>query len=318
MQIMITTSASRPPRVLQFSPWSLTLSIVALMLPLLLVTMVVYHALLIHAAHAQWPVVSDALRFVERQDLAQRDRFVRENLDAMAEKLGDLQARLLRMEAVSERVAGMAGMKPADFEAIEAPASGASAPASGGPLATLRMGSGVDQPTTGDTYDKLQAILNEMGNISDHNTDVLTLIESRLFESRLDALMLPSSSPVPGVIGSGFGFRTDPFTGRTALHTGLDFPSPIGTPIVAAAGGVVVTAQFHPQYGNMVEVDHSNGLVTRYAHTSKMLVKPGDLVKRGQTIAWVGTTGRSTGPHLHFEVLVQGVQQNPLRFLAKK
>jgi len=317
MQVMITTSASKPPRVLQFSPWSLGLSIVALMLPLLLVAMLAYHMLLIHATHANWPLVSDALRFIERQDLAQRDRFVRENLDAMANKLGDLQARLLRMEAVSERVAGMAGMKPEDFQTIEAPAGAASA-AAGGPLATLRTGSGVELPTAGDNYEKLQAILNEMGNISDHNTDVLTLIESRLFESRLDALMLPSSSPVPGVIGSGFGFRSDPFTGRTALHTGLDFPSPTGTPIVAAAGGVVVTAQFHPQYGNMVEVDHSNGLVTRYAHTSKMLVKPGDLVKRGQTVALVGTTGRSTGPHLHFEVLVQGVQQNPLRFLAKK
>jgi murein DD-endopeptidase MepM/ murein hydrolase activator NlpD len=317
MQIMITTSASKPPRVLQFSALSLTLSIVALMLPLLLVTMLAYHALFIHGARAQWPVVSDALRFIERQDVAQRDRFVRENLDAMANKLGDLQARLLRMEAVSERVAGMAGMKPADFMAIEAPAAAVSA-ASGGPLATLRMGNEFDQPLPGDTYEQLQTVLNEMDRISDHNTDVLTLIESRLFESRLDALMLPSSSPVPGVIGSGFGFRTDPFSGRTALHTGLDFPSPVGTPIVAAAGGVVVTAQFHPQYGNMVEIDHSNGLVTRYAHTSRMLVKPGDLAKRGQTIAWVGSTGRSTGPHLHFEVLVQGVQQNPLRFLAKK
>jgi murein DD-endopeptidase MepM/ murein hydrolase activator NlpD len=96
----------------------------------------------------------------------------------------------------------------------------------------------------------------------------------------------------------------------------LDFPAAIGTPIVAAAGGVVLTAQAHPQYGQMVEVDHRNGLVTRYAHTSRMLVKPGDLVKRGQTIAEVGSTGRSTGPHLHFEVLVEGVQQNPAKFLA--
>ena len=103
-----------------------------------------------------------------------------------------------------------------------------------------------------------------------------------------------------------------------ALHTGLDFPAPTGTPIAAAAGGVVLTAEFHPQYGQMIELDHGNQLVTRYAHASRMLVKPGDLVKRGQKIAEVGSTGRSTGPHLHFEVLVDGVHQNPARFLKLK
>jgi murein DD-endopeptidase MepM/ murein hydrolase activator NlpD len=129
---------------------------------------------------------------------------------------------------------------------------------------------------------------------------------------------MPSSAPVEGPVGSGFGFRSDPFTGRTALHTGLDFPAEVGTPIVAAAGGVVLSAGPHPQYGQMVEVDHGNGLVTRYAHTSKMLVKQGDFIRRGQKIAEVGNTGRSTGPHLHFEVLVEGVQQNPAKFLQGK
>jgi murein DD-endopeptidase MepM/ murein hydrolase activator NlpD len=150
---------------------------------------------------------------------------------------------------------------------------------------------------------------------SERHADVLTLIESQLFEKRLDALMVPSSMPVSGPIGSGFGFRADPFTGRPALHTGLDFPADPGTRIVAAAGGVVLSAGPHPQYGLLVELDHGRGLVTRYAHCSKMLVKQGDLVKRGQAIAEVGNTGRSTGPHLHFEVLVDGVQQNPARFL---
>jgi murein DD-endopeptidase MepM/ murein hydrolase activator NlpD len=128
--------------------------------------------------------------------------------------------------------------------------------------------------------------------------------------------MVPSSAPVIGPVGSGFGFRSDPFTGRAALHTGLDFPADIGTPILAAAGGMVVSSAPHPAYGNLVEIDHGNGLLTRYAHTSKMLVKAGDLVKRGQVVAQVGTSGRSTGPHLHFEVLVEGVPQNPARFLA--
>ena len=118
------------------------------------------------------------------------------------------------------------------------------------------------------------------------------------------------------VIGSGFGFRSDPFSGRAALHTGLDFQSDTGAEIHASAGGVVQLVEQHPQYGLMVEIEHGRGLVTRYAHTSKVLVKAGDLVKRGQLIGLVGTSGRSTGPHLHFEVLVEGVQQDPAKFLA--
>jgi murein DD-endopeptidase MepM/ murein hydrolase activator NlpD len=113
-----------------------------------------------------------------------------------------------------------------------------------------------------------------------------------------------------------FGWRIDPFTGRSALHTGLDYQAGHGTPILAAAGGVVVTQEYHPAYGNMVEIDHGNDLITRYAHASKTLVKKGDLIKRGQKIAEVGTTGRSTGAHLHFEVLVQGIPQDPQKFLA--
>jgi hypothetical protein len=117
-------------------------------------------------------------------------------------------------------------------------------------------------------------------------------------------------------VGSGFGFRLDPFTGRAALHTGLDFPADVGHSILAAAGGMVIVSELHAAYGKMIEIDHGNSLVTRYAHASKLLVRPGTMVKRGQQIAEVGTTGRSTGPHLHFEVLVAGVPQNPARFLA--
>ena len=119
-----------------------------------------------------------------------------------------------------------------------------------------------------------------------------------------------------GPVGSGFGFRSDPFTGRAALHTGLDFPADSGTPVRAAAGGIVLASEVHPEYGKLVELDHGNGLVTRYAHNARVLAKAGDLIRRGQVIAEVGTSGRSTGAHLHFEVLVDGVPQDPARFLA--
>lgn len=121
-----------------------------------------------------------------------------------------------------------------------------------------------------------------------------------------------------GPVGSGFGVRADPFTGRAALHSGLDFPADNGTPIVAAAGGMVASTEWHPQYGQLLEIDHGRGLVTRYAHLSKLHVRQGDLVKRGQRVAEVGSTGRSTGAHLHFEVLVDGAPQDPARFLARQ
>jgi murein DD-endopeptidase MepM/ murein hydrolase activator NlpD len=308
MQILITTSVLSRPRVLQFTPLRIGLTLLALAVPMMMLSLAVYHAIVLKAAQEHWPIISEAVRYVERQELAQRDRYMRENLDAMAEKVGDLQAKLMRLEAVSERVAGMAGMKSDELKKIEAEPTSAA----GGPLVTLK------DPSKPSGL-MLEALLNRMGELQtqgDRHTDVFTLIESRLFEKRLEALMVPSSAPVNGPIGSGFGFRSDPFTHRPALHTGLDFPSDVGTAIMAAAGGVVLSAGPHPQYGQLVEVDHGNGLVTRYAHTSRMLVKPGDLVKRGQKIAEVGSTGRSTGPHLHFEVLVEGVQQNPAKFLA--
>ena len=105
----------------------------------------------------------------------------------------------------------------------------------------------------------------------------------------MQSLRIPTQRPVTdGDVGSSFGWRPDPISGRSALHTGLDFPAPVSTPILAAAGGVVVTQEFHPEYGNMVEIDHGNELVTRYAHASRVWVKVGDLVKRGQKVAEVG------------------------------
>lgn len=310
MQILITTSALSRTRVVQFTPASLVLGVLAMLVPMMILSLLLYHAVVIKAAQEHWPIISEAVRYVERKELAQRDRFMRENLDAMAEKVGDLQAKLLRLEAVSERVAGMAGMKPEDLKQIEAPAKGPS----GGPLVTLE-----DTATPSRmTLEALDKQMEDLQALGDRHTDVFTLIESRLFEKRLEARLIPSTPPVIGPIGSSFGFRSDPFTRRTALHTGLDFAADEGTPIMAAAGGVVLSASLHPQYGQLVELDHGNGLVTRYAHASRMLVKQGDLVRRGQKIAEVGSTGRSTGAHLHFEVLLEGVHQNPAKFLARQ
>ena len=307
MQILITHGTLARTRVLRFNRWQLAGALGALMVALAALSGVVYHFIFLKAAREGWPVVSQIVRLVVRDEFAQRDRFLRENLDAMAQKVGEMQAKLVKLEAMGDRVSGLAGVKPDEVKQLLRPASAASAAAAqGGPFV----------PAQSVTLEQLNSLVDSLDVATDQHTDLFTMIESRLLESRLKLLMIPNSAPVRGPVGSGFGFRSDPFSGRNALHTGLDFPADTGTPVLAAAGGMVLLTESHPAYGNMVEIDHGNGLVTRYAHNSKLLVKAGDIVKRGQLISEVGTSGRSTGPHLHFEVLVDGVPQDPAKFLA--
>ena len=313
MHVMVTYGNLSRSKAWHLSPLRITAFVVAVVAAMLLLSGTIYHFIFLKAAREGWPVVSQIVRLVVRDEFAQRDRFVRENLDAMAQKVGEMQATLVKLEAMGERVSGLAGLKPEDLRALSAPSGAASAPAA--PVAGAGRG-GPYVPVHSPSMEQLNEMVSQLESIASMRADVFTLIESRLFEQKLSALMVPSSAPVAGTVGSGFGFRSDPFTGRAALHTGLDFPADVGTPIAAAAGGVVVTASVHASYGNVIEVDHGNGLVTRYAHASKLVAKQGDLVKRGQVIALVGSTGRSTGPHLHFEVLVDGVQQDPEKFLA--
>lgn len=318
MQILITHSGLGRTRAMSLSGWQLAAMGVAGCLLATLLAGAIYHFILLKAARERWPLVSQVVDMVVRDEFAQRDRYMRENLDAMAQRVGDMQANIVKLEAMSDRVSGLAGIKPEELhgtarvspnEGGPARVSSAANKGSGGPFVPAT----IDQVHSADD---LKHLLDALDEEVAQQSDVFTLIESRLFEKRLAARMIPSSAPIVGPIGSGFGFRVDPFTGRSALHTGLDFPASIGTPIAAAAGGIVIAAETHPQYGQMIEIDHGNGLITRYGHASKLLVKQGDLVRRGQKIALVGTTGRSTGPHLHFEVLVDGVQQDPTRFLA--
>ena len=307
MQIMITNGRLARTRVMQLSRLQLVLAFATLLVVLTLLSGTVYHFVFLKAAREGWPVVSQIVRLVVRDEFAQRDRFMRENLDAMAQKVGEMQAKLVKLEAVGERVAGAIGVKPEELRQMLKPVGATAAPGGqGGPFV----------PAKSASLEQLKSIVGALDLEADQRTDLFTLFEARLFESRMQNLMIPNSKPVDVSVGSGFGFRTDPFTGQAALHTGLDFPADVGTPVMAAAGGVVLLSEHHTQYGNVVELDHGKGLVTRYAHNSKVLVKPGDIVKRSQVIAEVGSTGRSTGPHLHFEVRLEGVAQDPAKFLA--
>jgi len=257
-----------------------------------------------HAAEIRLPFLQNMLRALNADETERSKEFVRENLNAMAVKLGQMQAQLAHLDSLGERLAVLSGIKPA-----EANANGAIG------LGKDRRGGPLVQPSPLSSTD-LQVALDALSRQIEARGDTLSLIESQLLDERVRKSMLPTTLPVAAQWNaSSFGWRIDPFTGERALHEGVDFAADVGTPIVAAAGGVVITAEQHPEYGNMVEIDHGNDLTTRYAHLSKILVKPGTLVRRGQEIAESGNTGRSTGPHLHFEVRLHGVAQNPNRFL---
>jgi hypothetical protein len=298
VHLIITDARLARSRAIHLSGTRLLLAGFGLSLCLMLVAAALYHWVFLKGAREGWPIVGSLVRLVVKDEFAERDRFMRANLDAMARRVGEMQARMVQLESLGDRVLGLAGMAPSDIPKSDG---------RGGVLVSARSLS----------MEELQATLDELERATNQRVDLMTVLESRLFDQHIRKKMIPTHAPVTGrPLGSAFGWRVDPITGQSALHTGLDFQADTGTPILAAAGGVVVTQEYHPAYGNMIEVDHGNQLMTRYAHASRTMVKQGDIVKRGQKIAEVGTTGRSTGPHLHFEVLVQGVYQDPQKFLS--
>jgi len=269
----------------------------------LVATTLLYYLTLAHADGLGLPFVGHAMAAPSQDEAGRKERYVRENLTAMAVKLGEMQAQLMRLDALGERVQGLAGVKPEEFNFKEKPPRGGVETASSGNSRELSM-------------QEFQQTLNALASDLEHRADYLNVVESSLMADKIKFKLLPTIKPVNSSYNaSSFGWRLDPFSGRSAFHEGLDFAAPAGTPIVAAAGGVVIASEYHHQYGNMLEIDHGNQLVTRYAHASRLLAQVGDIVKRGQHVADLGSTGRSTGAHLHFEVLLKGVPQDPHKFL---
>ena len=236
------------------------------------------------------------------------------HLDAYAIQLGEMQARMMRLDAQSERLSKLAGEKKdvhdtggasTKPEAVKIDANKAP-PARGGPLV-------LEAPLSeADLQKKIAELLAQI----EFSTDHLSNLEAKLLQQSVLKDTLPNSSPVTVAFNSSsFGWRLDPFNGHKAFHEGLDFPADTGTPIYAAAGGIVTTAEQTPDYGKLVKIDHGSGLETRYAHASRLLVKVGDRVEKGQEIAEVGSTGRSTGPHLHYEIRLDGNALDPRQYL---
>ena len=260
-----------------------------------------YWLTLRYAAEVPLPALQRLVLSAQEAEAERSRAFVQQNLNAMAVKVGEMQAQLTRLDALGERLSALAGVK--EFRFNEAPGLGGAAP-------TLMPPQNL---SLADFSEKLTVLSRQVEN----RNDMLGVLEAQLFEQAVKKKLMPTMMPVAAPYNaSGFGRRVDPFTGQWAMHEGIDFLADLGSPVVAAAGGVVVFAGLHPQYGYMVDIDHGNDLVTRYAHCSKLLVREGDVVHRGRKIAESGSTGRSTGPHLHFEVRFRGVAQNPAKFLV--
>ncbi len=256
------------------------------------------------AASVKHPLLQAFVLADQREETARVQERVEGHLNAMALRLGELQARVMQLDGLGERLARTAGLNPKELPSMPTGAP----PGRGGAMSSL--------PSHSLSVQEFSDLVEKLGRQVEERSDQMSVLEALLVADSANRKFLPTKYPiVDGWYSSNFGYRIDPFTGLQSMHEGIDFPAGSGTPVVAAASGKVIFADWHPQYGKMVEIDHGNGLVSRYAHASVLLVKEGDLVVAGQRVAAVGTTGRSTGPHLHFEVRLNGTPQNPARFL---
>lgn len=235
----------------------------------------------------------------QQADLDQAREEAQREVNAIAARVGELQAQANRLNALGDRLTRVGKLKDGEFNFGELPGQGGSETASDVPAADLLS-----------SLDSLQAQFAHSGR-------QLSVLEALLFDQKLDSKRMPAGMPAPGYISSSYGGRNDPFGRGRAHHLGIDIDANTGDPITAAAEGVVSFSGVRSGYGNVVEIDHGNGYKTLYAHNSANLVRAGDVVRAGQLIGKVGSTGRSTGSHLHFEVMLNGRQVNPRQYLDK-
>lgn len=301
MNIILVSEKLAKAKTITLGPPHLALLAVGALFAVLILAAALHYAIVRFATNLSLPYLDSFLLSARHEQQEKNQSYLRENLNAMAVRLGQMQAQLLRLDTLGDRLARLAGFKPQDLMFDQAPGQG-------GAPSTLP---GRDL-SLGDFTRQIERLTQQL----DDRGDLLGILESLFTLDRAKQQLVPTMVPVEGGwYSSNYGWRIDPFTGQRAFHEGIDFMAEQGTPIQAAAGGVVAYSDFHPQYGNMIEIDHGNGLITRYAHASKRAVKVGDVVLRGARIAEVGRTGRATGTHLHFEVRRRGAPQDPTKFL---
>ena len=239
----------------------------------------------------------------QRVELETAKQEAQENINALTLRLAELQSRVVRLDALGERLTEMAELDRGEFDFQSAPAQGGPADESIDLMAEAEL-------------DDFMVSFDGLSKQLDDREQQLGVLESLLMTRNLEDEVFPAGFPAEkGWLSSFFGVRTDPFTGRPARHEGVDIAGKSGTKILSVASGVVTWSGERYGYGTMVEINHGNGYVTRYAHNSENLVQAGDMVKKGQSIALMGSSGRSTGPHVHFEVLKNGVVVDPVKYV---
>ncbi|TMH25151.1 MAG: M23 family peptidase [Betaproteobacteria bacterium] len=301
MHIILVSSKLAKPRSLTLTNRHLVAGAVFMALLVFSLTLGLFWITVRHANEVKLPLLDSLVSSAQEAQRRKTEEFLRENLNAMAVKLGQMQAQLMRLDALGERLSALAGLKPGEFRFNEAPGRG-------GAVSSI--------PPQDFSMAEFNRHLDQLSRQMENRSDSLGILESQLFDAKVKKKLMPTIPPVDaGWSASSYGWRIDPFNGMLAMHEGVDFPVDIGTPVFAAAGGVVIYSGPHPQYGFLVEIDHGNDFTTRYAHCSRVLVREGEVVQRGSKIAESGSTGRATGPHLHFEVRYRSVAQNPIRFL---
>lgn len=222
-------------------------------------------------------------------------------LDALAARIGQLQAHITRLDALGGRLIKISKLDPTEFNFEHKPAYG-----------------GPEDPESGLAVD-FENVLVDLSDQLDSREQQLSIIEDVIMSSQMKKDARPSGRPVKkGWISSYYGKRTDPFSGKLEMHKGIDLAAKSGSEIMAISSGVVTWAGTKYGYGNLVEINHGHGYSTRYGHNDKILVQVGDSVEKGQVISLMGSTGRSTGPHVHLEVLLNDRQVDPLRYVQSK
>ena len=305
MQIILVSRARKLPKTLDLADRRLRLKLGSFLCAAVVACIGVGAALTTVVASPNQRALSQIKGLqqqIKQQDgqLAGVRQDAQRSLDALAVKLGQLQAESTRLDALGERLTQVGKLDDTEFNFGQPPAVG-----------------GVED-VSGSVYalpSALDSSINQLATQFDRQQAQLSALQSLLLDAKIDSNLKPTGMPVPGYISSYFGVRADPFDGRSARHTGLDIATPRGTPVHAVAEGMVTFAGVRSGYGNVVEIDHGNGYMTRYAHNSKLDVHAGQHVQVGSVIANAGSTGRSTGSHVHFEVWYDGRVINPLAFV---
>jgi murein DD-endopeptidase MepM/ murein hydrolase activator NlpD len=305
MNIIIVASRLSSPKTIRLGDWramAATGTALAAVAGVLIAFGALFGATFTGPAKARAEIAQARAQLEAQQaQLGEVERAVERGVDALAIRLGKLQAESMRLNALGSRLAKVGKLDDGEFDFDAEPALGG--PAASAPAVSLSVA-------------EVDGALERLETQFALQSDQLGMLESVMFDREIDQGLMPAGTPVrSGYKSSGFGYRADPFTGRPEFHSGVDFNGPRGSDVIAVAGGVVSYAGLKPGYGNVIEIDHGNGYMTRYAHNDRNIREVGDPVRAGELVARMGSSGRATGVHVHFEVWLNGRLVNPSEYI---